>query len=165
MAMRAADRGTLRLEVERLGAKRVLEFGPGLSTFAFLDAGASVTTLEHEDVWYARAQSKFGDMLRVKVLRYANEPVIEVPELNGDRFDLAFVDSPQGTRHARVEHLGQEGMSRKNTVAYALTKAPVVLLHDAHRPGERRTLKLFADEGFPVELIGERQRIARITGS
>lgn len=157
------DRQILRQEAERLGARRVLEFGPGHSTGAFLDAGCRVVTLEHDAYWFEKARHRFRDEARVEIGAYANRPLVSVPNgaLGGKGFDLAFVDSPVGvTRPGYVAHPGQRRLSRYNTMQFALRVAPVVLLHDAQRSGERNTLKKLARRGYRVERVGK--RIARI---
>lgn len=156
-----SDLNDLRREAKRLGAEHVLEFGPGFSTYAFLEAGCQVVTLEHSPYWHGKAQHRFKDDERVKIVPYMNLRVIYAPKVEGMRFDLAFVDSPQGvSKPGHVVHRGQEGLSRYNTMRFALEAAPVVLLHDANRRGERATLKKLVGAGYRVELIGK--RIARV---
>src|SRR5690606_2866892 len=93
---------------------------------------------------------------------YRNDPKVVVEGLHGrTRFDLAFVDSPPGNKD-RVELAGQEGASRMNTLLYALSRAPVVLLHDAHRPGEQESLRRVAEAGHKVETLPGRGNFARI---
>lgn len=158
-----SDRDDLRREAERLGARRVLEFGPGHSTYAFLEAGCGVVTLEHDSYWRHKARRKFGNDKRVKIVPYVNKPTVLVPHgaLGETPFDLAFVDSPQGvSKPGHVTHPGQEGLSRCNTMRFALGVAPVVLLHDAQRRGEQATLERLANEGFGIEQVS--RRIARV---
>ena len=140
---------------EARGARRVLEFGPGHSTQAFIDAGVpEVVSLEHDPKWLDRMFERFKHEPSVHVLPYRNTPVID-----GDlgSFDLAFVDSPVGHDRGRVEHPGQEGCARLNTLTFALQHARVVLLHDAGRPGEQRSLERC---GYEWEMITP--RIAKI---
>lgn len=147
------------------GVASVLEFGPGGSTFAFIEAGArSIVTCEHDDHWLEKAKERFESYPQVLVLPYRNEPQVTVEGIGGWHFDLAFVDGPPGNRH-RVEQPGQEGKSRLNTLLYALERAPVVLLHDAHRPGEQASLGWLQERGHTVEILPGRGNIARVTKS
>lgn len=141
---------------EARGARCVLEFGPGHSTQAFIDAGVpEVVSLEYDKKWYNKALGKYLMYPQVKIRRYWNEPVItDVPR---GPYDLAFVDSPVGHDRGRVEHPGQEGCARLNTLTFALQHSRVVLLHDAGRKGEQRSLERI---GRPFEMITP--RIAKI---
>lgn len=145
------------------GAASVLEFGPGCSTFAFIEAGARcIVTCEHDAHWLTKAKGRFENYPHVTVLPYRNEPTVAVVGMGDWHFDLAFVDSPPGNRH-RIEQPGQEGKSRLNTVLYALDRADVVLLHDAHRPGERASLMWLQAQDYGIEILPGRGNIARIT--
>jgi len=91
------DYGALLKEAERIGARKVLEFGPGNSTLAWVEEGCTeITTLEHQRQWLQVARQKLGHYRNVNIMAYQNKPVIEIPELNGKHFDLIFVDSPVG---------------------------------------------------------------------
>lgn len=146
-------------------AASVIEFGPGGSTYAFIEAGCEkIVTCEHDDEWLAKAEKRFAEYDQVQVLRYRNEPKVVVEGLHGRAsFDLAFVDSPLGVAGKRLEHPGQEGCARLNTLEYALKRAPVVLLHDAHRDGEQASLERIKADGHKVEMIPGRGNMARIT--
>ncbi|WP_196258575.1 hypothetical protein [Pelagibacterium limicola] len=146
------------------GAASVLEFGPGGSTFAFIEAGVKrIVTCEHDAGWLDKARSRFAEHSAVSVHLYQNAPNVTVEGLSARaKFDLAFVDSPPGNRF-RVEHEGQEGLSRFNTLAFAIRRAPVVLLHDAGRDGEQASLARLAAMGHGVEILAGRGNIARIT--
>lgn len=141
-------------ETRRLDPKRVVEFGPGFSTYAFIEMDvAEIVGLEHDSFWFDKQQQRFQDYPQVKIFPYWNEaPVARVPEGLGE-FDLALVDSPKGYAGARVVHPGQEDCSRLNTCLAALKMAPIVLLHDASRGLERATLSRLEREGHLVEFI------------
>jgi hypothetical protein len=125
---------------EATGKKSVLEFGPGFSTFAFIEAGVPrILCCEYLDKWLAIAKERFKDHPQVEIIRYLDEPEARA-DIGGEQFDLALVDSPKGYAGARTAHPGQEDCSRFNTCLLALKYAPVVLLHDAYRPLERGTL-------------------------
>lgn len=145
------------------GAERVLEFGPGGSTFAFIEAGArEIVTCEHDGRWLGKARKRFAAYPQVKVLAYSNAPDVSIEGLADRRFDFAFVDSPAGN-HERIEQPGQEGLSRLNTMLYALAHAPVALLHDTRRDGEVASLRWLQSNGYNVDILPGRGNIARVT--
>jgi hypothetical protein len=147
------DRAAIEAEVERLSARSVLEFGPGASTQVFLDAGVyRIVTCEYEDGWYRRAAQQWKGEGRVDVRRFHNDSEASVDGPPLDTFDLALVDSPIGSNR-REKLPGQEECSRLNTTLRALEHAPVVLLHDCHRPGEQATLERVKEAGHRVTLL------------
>jgi hypothetical protein len=157
-AFSAHDNTMLVAEVRRIGAKTALEFGPGASTLALVDAGLEkIVTLEHDPDWLATQADKFKDLSQVRVARYVDDPIVTADE-NGE-FDIAFVDSPQGFHYripgrvSRKRHPGQEDCSRLNTCLFALDHAPVVILHDATRPLERGTLGRLNALGHKVTML------------
>ena len=150
-------------------AHSVVEFGPGYSTFAFIEAGVEeIVGLEHDPHWFDVQTERFKDYPQVEIKRYENEgPVARVPDCVAScQFDIALVDSPKGYKAARIVHAGQEDCSRLNTCFAALKLAPVVYLHDACRPLERGSLNRLSSLGYKVEHInvrGESYGLARIT--
>jgi hypothetical protein len=160
------DGQAIAAEFERIGAKSVLEFGPGDSTQAFLDMGIEkVVTCEYIDKWLKVAQDRFKKDKRVRVLKFTDEVPVVVEGLDPDeRFDIAFVDAPKGFPPVRKVHPGIEDCSRLNTVLFALSRCPVVLLHDALRPLERATLgRVWATGMVDIALLPNRLGMARIT--
>jgi hypothetical protein len=148
---------------EATGKQSVLEFGPGFSTFAFIEAGVPrILCCEYLDEWREKGKIRFKDYPQVEIIPFVNEPVAKA-EITG-QFDLALVDSPKGYAGARVIHPGQEDCSRLNTCLLALKHAPVVLLHDAARPLERGTLGRLNKLGHKVTFYpdGSRSGMARI---
>lgn len=142
---------------EAAGVKSALEFGPGISTLALIEAGVEkIVTLEHDPKWFDAAVAQFKDYPQVSVRTYKDEPVVEA-DVEGE-FDIAFVDSPKGFVHVvrnvegtRKRHPGQEDCSRLNTCLFALKHAPIVYLHDACRPLERGTLGRLNQMGHKFE--------------
>ena len=151
-------------EIKHIGARTVLEFGPGYSTLAFIEAGCTdICTLEHNPRWFSLAKARLGAFPAVHIKSYRNTEEIQIPELNGKAFDLIFIDSPSGVdQKSHVSFASQDGCSRFNTVAWSLGRAPIVLLHDARRQGEQNTLVRLPKE-YGVEMIETRKGIARIT--
>lgn len=163
-----ADYGLL-MELAK-DAKSVLEFGPGISTLALIEAGVGkIVTLEHDPEWFDVAVAKFKEYPQVTVGHYADEVPVTADKIADQEFDLAFVDSPKGFIHpvpgikgVRKRHAGYEDCSRFNTCAFALERAPVVYLHDAKRPLERGTLGRLNAMGHKFELMPGRAGMARI---
>lgn len=160
------DYAVLLSEAKRVHADRILEFGPGNSTLAWIEAGCNeIVSLEHNQQWMERAKDKFAGYLNVHLVPYKNAAEIVVPQLNGKVFDLALVDSPVGVDlRSATRFPGQENCSRLNTLLFAVAHSPIVLLHDAKRPGEQATLERIKDCGiYDVEIIETAKGIARIT--
>lgn len=154
----------LKFEISSLGAKTLLEFGPGSSTELFAKLGLKITTIEHMEKWYQVAKECFKDYPNVRVLKGEDEIPFLVPELDAsEKFDIAFVDAPQGYEPVRKVHKGYEDCSRYNTTLFALQHAPVVFLHDVVRPLERGTLNRLNRMGYHIELIHVPYGMAKIT--
>jgi hypothetical protein len=158
------DIDTFKMEVVSLGAKSILEIGPGDSTEVFAKLGLQVTTIEHIQKWYEVALERFKDYPNVRVLKGEDEMPFRVDGMGSyEKFDLAFVDAPQGYFPMRKIHEGYEDCSRLNTTLFALERSPVVLLHDVTRPLERGTLNRLNVLGYKVEFIFVPYGMARIT--
>ena len=143
---------------EGKGKERILEFGPGYSTYAWIEAGAKlIISLECHRPWREEKKEQFKRYPQVHVARFDNiAPVAEVADIchTHGPYDLALVDSPRGmASRERLE--GQEECSRLNTCLAALEHAPVVLLHDAVRPCERNTLNWLAQLGHTIKFLAE----------
>lgn len=143
------------------GVDSVLEFGPGNSTLAFIEAGVKrIVTCEYLDPYFDQAVEQFKPYPQVEVRRFQNAaPEALVDGLKGE-FDIAFVDSPKGYAFSvpgrpgqRVALRGQEDCSRLNTCLAALKYAPIVYLDDACRPLERGTLGRLNRLGHKVEYV------------
>ncbi len=59
-ALPSGSLAVLRQCVERLGVRRVFEFGTGLSTHLFLAAGCAVTAVEDSAAWLAKTKCGIG---------------------------------------------------------------------------------------------------------
>ncbi len=148
----------LRGFVRENGIRKVLEFGPGTSTWAFLEAGCQIVSLEYQDKWYRHYRREFAEHPQVTILRYDNDPELQIPELDDCKFDLAFVDSPVGKLGVLYKRF-----ARINSCEYVASRTDTWILHDARREGERNTLSVFEDKGWSVEVIdkGAGMAIAR----
>jgi hypothetical protein len=163
-----SDYALLMQQVKDLGAKTCLEFGPGISTAALIEAGLErIVTLEHDPKWFDANVERFKDYPQVTVGQYLDEPVVseraELANKIADQdFDMAFVDSPKGYVGGRKRHPGQDDCSRLNTCLFALNRAPVVFLHDSQRSLERGTLGRLNAMGHKVTQLPSRVGMARI---
>lgn len=140
------------LVTEGQGKKRVVEFGPGASTYAWIEAGVpEIVSLECRDEWREEKAREFADYPNVTVLPFWNNaPTAEVPKDLGV-FDLAFVDSPRGQPNPDAVKLpGQMDCNRLNTLYAALLLSDIVLLHDAGRHWERNSLNRLEREGHLI---------------
>lgn len=112
------DYGAVLDVVRKLGAKRILEFGPGSSTLALIEGGATtIDTCEDDPDWAQvyeeRLQAVYPDIVRVH--RYAWLTPLRVPSVDNASYDLALIDGPLGTNR------------RPEVIRYALTRCRSVL--------------------------------------
>ena len=117
--------------------------------------GLQVTTCEHDPHWFQVAVERFRDTPNVRVLAYVNEGPAAVDGLRDDeRFEVGFVDSPQGYKLMRKVLPGCEDCNRLNTTLFALNRCKVVSLHDTQRKLEWITLGRLNLHGWRVETSG-----------
>jgi hypothetical protein len=95
-----ADYGAVLGTVRAIKARRVLEFGPGSSTLALIEGGAStIDTCEDDpkwlDVYRRRLGMKFAGVVEVRAYTWADP--LTIPALDGERYDLALIDGPHDT--------------------------------------------------------------------
>ncbi len=84
------------------GARSVVEFGPGSSTLALVEAGAErIDTCEDNPAWAEvyeeRLVRRFPGQIRLHRYEWPEGAAITVPPLEGGRFDLGLIDGPLGT--------------------------------------------------------------------
>jgi hypothetical protein len=155
------DYGHIVRFAREIGATSALEFGPGVSTLALVEAGVRrIATCEYQAKFLVQARQKLARYPQVRLYGFRNSSPAVVDGLPPGRFDVAFVDSPVGQGENAVTVPGLDGLSRYHTMAFALTRSPVALLHDAHRPGETATLDRLRSEGFAVEMLPSAKGIA-----
>ena len=138
--------------------RRVLEIGPGASTWALLETGCDVVSLEYQMRWFEHFRQVFAPHPQVQVIHYDNQPEICVPELNGQRFDLGFVDSPEGQlgRHCKR-------FARLNACEFVAGRTSQWMLHDAQRQGERDTLAVFEEKGWTIRPLDGAPKLAIVS--
>lgn len=156
-------------EIVRLatGCKTALEFGPGATTLALIEAGCErIHTFDHVEKWADHYRREFAAYPQVSVGEYVNLP--RVAFVGGEGlptplmgYDIAIVDGPQGDR-TRTPLAGQESCSRLNTLMIAVERAPLVILHDANRRGETNSLRRLSRMGYQVSLIPSERGLAVI---
>jgi len=129
--------------------RTVLEYGPGASTWAFLEAGCRVTSLEYLPEWREKFAVSLAECPEarqwVTLLPFdADRQSIDGREAGAIRglFDLGFVDSPRGDRCQKF--------SRLRSCLSAAARCRRFILHDADRPKERNTLDVMRELGWQV---------------
>lgn len=92
----------------RLHPKSVIEFGPGSSTLALIEGGATtIDCCEDDPDWFGvyldRLERRFPNV--VKMHAYAWGVPVDVPSVAGRTYDMALIDGPKGTpnRPAAIE--------------------------------------------------------------
>ena len=135
------------------GIRQVLEFGPGDSTAAFLDAGCRVLSFESDPAHMEISKDRFAGEKDVE-LKYGEEAAVPDRKVLPWIPDLIFIDGPP-------LRPGQE-YSHREICEWALAFAVPVLLHDAHRKEETATLQLLAAAGCHVEVVPTRKGLALI---
>lgn len=122
--------------------KRVVEFGPGDSTLAFLEAGCTVLAAEHDDAWRRLAIDRFSRDPGVEVISYEDVPGCGFPRLDWMP-DLVFVDGPPSS--------GPNG--RWHTLRWAMQHADTVVIHDACRDAEKELLSRAVTEEWTQTIL------------
>lgn len=135
------------------GIKRVVEFGPGDSTLAFLDAGCEILSFEHSQEWLHKVAARFSGELRLE-LDYCPEDAVPDRATLGFQPDLVFVDGPP-LREGQT-------MSRLGPCEWALEQYGRFLLHDAKRPAEQATLAEMERRGMRVIRIDTEKGLALV---
>jgi hypothetical protein len=129
--------------VQSLGIRSVLEFGPGSSTYAFLESGCEIWSLENNPEWLINAREQFSGFTNVHLYGYEIEADLALDEIPGGKFDCAFVDGPNGIDYF-IYH------SRLCSLDYARTRTNLIFLHDARRPKEIRSIEYMHDKGWAI---------------
>lgn len=130
--------------------RRVLEFGPGVSTLAFLKVGCVVVSIENNKKCFLEIERALSTENCTLLLGTA-PGIMNHAAIAGERFDLAFVDGPPA----------KGPLPRLNSVQAAMCHAPIVLLHDANRSGETRTIyEVTKHEGWRMEAYPSDRGIA-----
>ncbi|MBB5353714.1 putative O-methyltransferase YrrM [Haloferula luteola] len=137
------------------GIKRVVEFGTGDSTLAFLDAGCEVMSFEHSQEWLHKVAARFFGEGRL-TLDFCSENAVPGREVECFQPDLVFVDGPPLREEQTMSWLGP--------CEWALEQCGRLLLHDAKRPAEQATLAEMERRGMKVVLIDTEKGLALVEG-
>jgi hypothetical protein len=128
-----------------LKPSRVLEFGPGSSTLALIEGGAThIDTCEDDPDWAGvyeeRLQAKYPEV--VTLHRYAWHEPLAIKAIDAQTYDLALIDGPLGTNR------------RPAVVAYCLDRCRAVLAPtEDGNPGFRLELRRIAEaRGLTLEI-------------
>jgi hypothetical protein len=135
--------------VRRRNVQTVLEFGPGSSTLALIEGGATrVDTCEDDPEWAAIYQTRLAEAFPtiVRIHPYVWADPIVVPTVGGVRYDLALIDGPRDTAR------------RPLVIAYCLANADAVLIPLEEAAGIPATLRpivltMAAAAGRTVEML------------
>lgn len=123
------DYGVMLATVQRLGARRILEFGPGWSTLALIEGGADwIDACEDDPHYFAKYVERLEDRFPAKIAMrpYNYRTPLFVPFVDdAPRYDLALVDGPRETERRPV------------VIEYALARSDAVLvpLEEGDREG------------------------------
>lgn len=121
--------------LKRIQPARILEWGPGLSTEVMLEHAprAQIVSVEHDEIWHARADEQFGSRITLLHERCTNR--------NSNYAHVAY-------DHAPFDFVFVDGRRRVECVLTALKclsePSKIVMLHDACRDRYMRTLSHYA---------------------
>lgn len=138
----------IQAEIGRLDAvpERILEFGSGASTrgFATLYPSASIVSVDHDGTWVPElADLPQKERVDLRVVPLRHRVIAGVPTFTYDfdpkgSFDVALVDGPP-------RRLGNGRLGAMLLAYAALKPGGIVILDDAYRPSELRTLARLAE--------------------
>jgi hypothetical protein len=137
----------------RMKFGRIVEFGPGDSTLAFLDADCRIVSFDHDASWLQTATERFAHEPDV-VVKHCREGTVPERQEIGFEPELVMVDGPPFRE-------GQE-MSRLLPCEWAIENCGCFLLHDTRRHGELATLREMRRRGMHVVEIPTRKGLALV---
>jgi hypothetical protein len=139
-----ADYGHVLDTVRALGAKRILEFGPGSSTLALIEGGAThIDTCEDAEDWATvyedRLQGKYPAIVHLR--RYTLGEPLKIDGVGVD-YDLALIDGPRGSN------------SRPPVIRYAMERCAAVLVptEDRNRTFRAQLAEIAANAGWDIAI-------------
>lgn len=133
------------------GFRHVVEFGPGDSTLALLDAGCRVVSYEHDIGWLKKSLERFRSETEVEILHLPEGDLPEVPAIAPD---CVLVDGPP--------YREGQTMSRLGPCEWALRVCGCFLLHDTRRDGEIATLAEMERRGMQVTQVPTAKGLALV---
>jgi len=126
----------IRTVIRETGAKRILEFGCGLSSL-LMSEHAEVTSYETDHEWAERIKEKIGLHNHLAVKMWDGRDFL-IRDLG--KYDLAFVDGPTAQAHG--------GPGRKEAVRAAAALCDYIIVHDARREEETRWQEKYLNGTF-----------------
>lgn len=108
--------------IKKYSITNVLEFGAGLSTLLFYDAGVKTVTYESKQGWIDKI-NHMNPRCKIQLWDGINMDMLQRPTVC---FDMAFVDGPAGDK------------AREQSTALAALMANFVIVHDAGREWSRK---------------------------
>jgi hypothetical protein len=127
------DLDLLRRLVKQFAVQTVVEFGPGRSTYVFLNEGCRVWSYEYDPKYLAKITKALGTHERLTLQPFVNASQVTFEPPPG-KVDLVFVDSP-----SQHHSPGMPKTCRLDVTLAATRLSDRILLHDAKRPGEKGT--------------------------
>lgn len=127
--------------IKFMKVKTVLEFGPGLSTNAFLEAGCNVDSYESMPEFLAKLEQEHAGNLNLKLRKYDNVPEVVIED---GFYDLALVDAPA----VYIGHPHAQRYARRNTMNCAIQHSNLVLIHDSNREPEKSIIRETVAKGW-----------------
>lgn len=127
----------------RNNIRTVLEFGPGASTWAFLENDISITSYEQHRDWYEIAASMFEPFPNVH-LTLLTDPT-DYRETG--TYDMVLVD-------ATIRLQGPTAKKdRREAVQLASEHSDLILLHDIRRPNEWLCKRFLKRRGYRFKIF------------
>lgn len=114
--------------------RNILEFGPGISTYSFIENSCIIDSIEFSEKWYKEYKNIFSKYNKVNIIynNFQKEGFIDIPEISNKYYDMVFIDSPPGIFP----------FSRLNTLLYSFKKSKVILIHDYNRKSEKNSIDI-----------------------
>jgi len=132
--------------------RRVIEFGPGASSFVWIGAGCQVYAYESAPSWLNQHRLHIRNRCELFLLLEADLPKMnELPW----KPDVVMVDGPPFREGQRF--------SRKAQCAWAMELCGRFFLHDSHRCGEIETLKDYQNEHYHILTIPSKKGLVLVT--
>jgi predicted O-methyltransferase YrrM len=134
------------------GIRKVLEFGPGASSYAFVGAGCDLHSYEADASWLRKHRLHLGILTSLSLLSADSLPTSsELPFIP----DVVMVDGPA--------YRQGDAYSRRKECAWAMDLCGRFFLHDTKRLGERATLEDYQEKHFHVWHIPSVKGLALVT--
>jgi len=122
--------------------KTIGEFGPGSSTYAFLENNCKIKSYENNPLWLERYKEEFSSKPNVDILKYSIEEEKIIAKIK-NKVDMFFIDSPPSNGK----------MARLKTCLKALQYSDVILLHDAKRREERQVIEKIKQLNYNIHVM------------